>query len=324
MRTNSLRPLLALLAILFVSLVRAGTITVTSPANGDYLGLSNTLTFNISGASVRTRVTVTATSPTNTVTTYTTDVTPDTAGGASGSIPINFNAGAAEGQYTLSVTATESGNAYNTVTRTVTVDVTAPKFTTLTPVSGGYTRGVIKIRATVQEANLDTWTIQVNGQTIATGDSNPISADYDATGLQNDGVQSIIITVTDKARNSATQNSLQTLDRQKPTVQIVFPTESTKISNGADVNVVVDVSDASTSSVDRTGIDVIAKKPDGTYLARVTFVSLRGTSGTTQRWTGRIRYKKGQLPSAFLLSVSAIDRAGNAAALQQINVRYGR
>ncbi len=324
MRTISFRSLVALLAIFLVSLVRAGTITVTSPGNGDFLGLSNTLTFSISGASVRTRVTVTATSPSNNLTTYTTDVTPDTSGSASGSIAINFNAGATEGQYSIAVTATETGNTYNTVTRTVTVDVTAPKFTELTPVDGGYTRGNIKVRATVEEANLDTWTVQVNGETIASGESNSISADYDATGLQSDGVQTIVITVKDKAGNTTTQNLSLTLDRQKPTVQIVYPTGSTRTSSGQDLNVIVDVSDASTASVDRTGIDVIAKKSDGTYITRVTFVSLRATSGTTQRWTGRIRYKRGLLPTNFLISVSAIDRAGNAAALQEINVRYGR
>lgn len=323
MRTISLRSLLALLTILMVSLVRAGTLTVTSPADGDYLGLSNTLTFNISGASVRTRVTVTATSPSSTVTTYSTDVTPGSDGTAAGSIPINFNAGATEGQYTLAVTATETGDTYNTVTRTVTVDVTAPKFTELTPVTGGYTRGNIKVRATVQEANLDTWTVQVNGQTIATGDTNSIAADYDATGLQSDGTQSIVITVKDKAGNSATQNISLTLDRQKPTVQIVYPTSSTRTNAGQDLNILIDISDASTDSIDRTGIDVIAKRTDGTYITRVTLVSFRATSGTTNRWTGRIRYKRGLLPTTFQLSVSAIDRAGNAAALQEITVHYG-
>ncbi len=319
MRMSLLRPLLGIVAILSAAFGYAGTLTVTSPTTDGFLGQSNSVTFNISGASVRVKVTLTATAPNGTVTTQTATVTPDNNGSASGSIPLNFNAGATEGAYTLLVSADESGTAYAPTTLAETVDVTAPKFTELSPVTGGFTRGNVKVRSAVEETNVDTWTVQVGSQTIASGDGNTIAADYDATTLPTDGSQSITITVKDKAGNTASRNVSLTLDRQKPTVQIVFPSNNGTVDR--DLNVIVDVTDASSGSVDRTGVDVIVKKTDGTFVTRVTLVSLRATNGTTQRWTGRVRYKKGQFPSRFKVSVSAVDRAGNSASLQEVTVR---
>lgn len=320
MRMTLLRPLFALFAILAAALACAGTLTVTSPDDDGYLGRSNTVAFNVSGADVQVRVTVVATAvATNTSTTISTTVTPDADGFATGSIDLDFNEGATEGAYTLAVSAVETGNAYTPTTLNVRLDVTAPLFTELSPVTGGFTRGAIKVRAAVEEENLERWTVRVGSQVIATGETTVISADYDATGLANDGAQAISITVTDLAGNAATKSLSLTLDRRKPTVAIVYPSASTRI--GRDLNVIVDVTDASSSSVDRTGIDVIAKRTDGTYIVRVTLVSLRATSGTTQRWTGRVRYRKGQFPSRFTISASVIDRAGNASTLQEVTVR---
>lgn len=319
MRTPFFRPLFALLAILSAAFGFGGTLTVTSPTNNDFLGQSNSVGFNISGASVQVRVTLTSTSPTGTSTTQTTTVTPGTDGNGSGSIPLNFNPGATEGQYTLVVSAIEAGNSYAPTTLTETVDVTAPTFIELSPVSGGYTRGLIRIRAAVEETNLETYTVQVGNQTIASGDSNTITADYDASALPNDGPQNVTINVRDRAGNSTSRNISLTLDRQRPTVRIVNPTSDQKVSR--DLNVLVDVSDASSGSVDRTGIDVLVLRTDGSYVARVTLLSLRATGGTTQRWTGRLKYRKGQLPSTFRVRVTAVDRAGNSALVQEVTAR---
>lgn len=328
MRMTLLRPFLALVAMCLTAFGLCGTLTVTSPTENGYLGKTNTVSFNITGASVQVKVTAVATpsSGSSSPFTFTTNVTPDSDGKASGSLSLNFNEAAPEGVYTIVVSATEPGNSYTSQTLHVTVDVTAPKFTELSPSTGGFFRSILHVRAVVEEANIDNWRVQVNGLDIPnnTGSTNTISVDYDATGIRDDGSQSVTITVKDKAGNSATKTLSMTLDRVRPTVQIVYPTVSTKISNGSDVTVLVDITDASTSSIDKTGIDVIAKKTDGTYITRVTLVSLRATSGTTQRWTGRIKYKKGQIPSKFVLSVSVFDRAGNAATLQEVTAKYGK
>jgi len=258
--------------------------------------------------------------------TYQTTVTPNSDGNASGSLSVNFGDSAPQGAYTLVVSATEPNNTYSSTTLNVTVDVTAPKFTELSPANGGFFRSILRVRAKVDEANLDFWRVKVNGQDIPnnTGSTDTISVDYDATGVQTDGPQSVTVTATDKAGNVTTKSINVTLDRIRPTVQIVYPTATTKLSSGSSVTILVDISDSSSSSVDKTGVDVIAKATDGSYITRATLVSLRATNGTTQRWTGRIRYKKGLLPSRFVISVSVVDRAGNSATLQEVNVKYGR
>lgn len=328
MRMTLLRPFLAFVAMCLAAIGLCGTITVTSPTENGFLGKTNTVSFNITGATVQVKVTATATpvSGSSTPFTFSTNVSPNTDGKVSGSLALNFNEAAPEGAYNIVVSATEPGNSYASQTIPVTVDVTAPKFTELSPATGGFFRSILRVRAVIDEANLDEWRVTINGQDVPnnTGETANISLDYDATGLASDGNQSVTITVKDKAGNTTTKNLNMTLDRIRPTVQIVYPAASTKIANGADVTVIVDITDASTSSIDKTGIDVIAKKTDGTYITRVTLVSFKGTSGTTQRWTGRIKYKKGLLPSQFVISVSAFDRAGNAATLQEVTAKYGK
>ena len=322
MTTTFLRPLLALIALFATVFASAGTLTVTSPSEDGFLGRSNRVAFNVSGAVVQVKVSVIATSvATNSSTILTTTVTPDDKGVANGTIGLDFNENATEGDYTLTVSAEEAGNSYAPTNLDVTVDVTSPLFVQLSPVTNGFTRGAIKVRATLEEANLDSWTVKVGNQIIATGTSNTISADYDASGLNADGVQSVSVSATDKANNTATKTLSLTLDRVKPTVVITFPGKDGKVRG--DLNVIVDVTDASPTSVDKTGIDVIVKRTDGVYLARVTLVSLRATSGTTQRWIGRIRNRKGLFPSRYLLTATATDRAGNASGTQQVTLRRG-
>lgn len=328
MRTPSLRLLLALVATVLAAMGFAATITVTSPTSGDFLGKNNTLSFNIKDATSRVNVTATFT-PTGggtPITFGTIDpIIPNADGSKSGSLEINFNDAVAEGAYTLKVT-TSSTDSYNTVADIpVTIDVVAPRFEELSPVTGGFTKGIVKIRASFEEANIKNWRVQVNNQDIpnGTGNSNTVAVSYDPANLVSDTSLSITITATDRANNTATKTISLTLDRVRPTVQIVYPATSTRLNKGQDVTVLIDVTDASTNSVDKTGIDVIAKRPDGSYITRVTLVSFKGTSNTVQRWTGRIRYVKGQLPSRFVLSVSVIDKAGNVATLQEVTVRYG-
>ena len=322
MRETLLRPLLALLTVLSAATALAGTLTVTSPSEDGFLGRTNDVAFKLSGSDVQAKVTVVATSAaTGMSTTLSTTVTPDADGNASGTIALNFNENATEGAYTLTVSATETGNSYAPTTRAVTVDVTAPSFVQLSPVTGGYTRGNIRVRAALEESNLDGWTVRVGTQVIATGESSTISTDYDATNLGSDGTQSIVITATDLAGNVTTKNLSLVLDRVSPVVNIVYPSENGRVRG--DLNVIVDITDVSSSSVDRTGIDVFVKRTDGVYVARVTLVSLRATSGTTQRWIGRVRMSKRLLPSRFVISASAVDRAGNASTPRQATARRG-
>src|SRR6266568_2808834 len=97
-----LRFLFALLCLLATALASAvGTLTVTSPTDGAFLGANNTLSFNIAGAAVEVQVTVTITGPGGTTTIGPTPFTPDTEGRITGTIPVNFSQSSPEGPYTI-------------------------------------------------------------------------------------------------------------------------------------------------------------------------------------------------------------------------------
>jgi hypothetical protein len=81
--------------------------------------------------------------------------------------------------------------------------------------------------------------------------------------------------------------------------------------------VVVNILDQFSGSVHFTGIDVILTDLSGTVLGRVP---RRGAMnfGTTLTWTGRIRTSK--LPEKFKIVVTATDRAGNVAVVQEVTI----
>jgi hypothetical protein len=88
--------------------------------------------------------------------------------------------------------------------------------------------------------------------------------------------------------------------------------------------VIVDVADASSSSVDWTGMDVIAKRLDGTFITRVTRISFKASGSNGDRWIGRIKYRAGLLPTTFKIVATVTDKAGNSAAPQEVTVTIGR
>jgi len=128
MLLRMIKSLMCVMATLVLAcLASAQQISVTSPSNGDYLGLSNTLTFHVSGETLQTTVTATITGP-NGSSTSSNKFTPSSSGTIDGSLPIDFNSSSPAGDYTISVTGTASGATFNTVTVTVHVIVKGPTF----------------------------------------------------------------------------------------------------------------------------------------------------------------------------------------------------
>lgn len=305
----------------------AGTLTVTSPTSGaslgaddsPYLGQTNTLRFNITDASVEVTVKAQVIGPSST-TSVEDKFQPNLDGRVSGSIPLNFAESAEEGNYTIVVTATEPGNTYAPTTLYVKVDSHKPKILEYSPLRNSFTRGIVPIRATVQESNVRQWTVTASSQVIQTGTTNDISADWDTAGIVNDGSQTILIKIEDKAGNETTQTINVTLDRVPPLVTIQFPRSDTAIRPGSPVSVIVDIRDATSTSVDVQGVDVIITRMDGTYIGRVSRISYSAAGGNGARWTGRIRFVNGKLPREFKVVVTAVDRAGNVATPQSVKV----
>lgn len=320
------RLLTAILATLLAAATWAQTLTVTSPTEGSFIGLTNQVKFSITGAVVEVRVDVVATGPGGVQFTNTGRFTPDSEGKINSSLNLNFNQGVPEGAYSILVTATEPGNTYAPVTVNVTLDVTKPKFLQFNPIDGTFIRGVVPIRVKVLEPNFKDYRVQIDGQDIPNNTGTTLvngefTVSWDTTGIQFDGTKTIQIRLRDQAENEENRNFDVTLDRVSPTVTIVQPRSDIKLAPRSSVSVAIDINDGAPSSVSVTGIDVVARTLAGDYIGRVSMRSFRNTGGNTNRWTGRLRYRS-SLPRKFKLVVTTVDKAGNIAVTQEVIVEY--
>jgi len=315
-----LRYVFGLIFALAACLTFAGTLTVTSPTTGAYVGTTNSLNFNITGAQVQVTVTVAVTYPTGAKSTFNQEFSPDTSGDITGSMALDFTESDPQGVYTINVSATEPGNTYAPTVLSVTLLPQPPVFTAYSPASGNFVKGVVQIRATLQDTYLQGWRVQVNGQDIAnnTGTTDTVAVAWDTSGIVQDGPQTITIAATDLANNTTTKTITLTVLRVPPILTITYPTSGTKLVPGADISIVLSIQSEFAGAVDKTGVTVLAEKSTGTFIAMASVISF--TSGTTSVWNGRIRYQAGLLPKSFKIVATAVDRAGNAAVPQTVNL----
>lgn len=324
MMLRILKGFLALAVICCCLPALGATLTVTSPSDNDILGLNNTISFNTSGTVRAVTINVTLVGPGGTITKSQVFSGIDK-GVVNGTVALNLNTSTVEGDYTLTVSATESGNSYNTVDPIpVKVDVTAPKFLDFSPADGGFVKGTVPIKFQIEEANLKQWTVTVNDNDIPNNSGTSLNGtvNWDTSSASTDGAQTVRITLTDKGGNTSTRSMTLTVDRIKPIVSIQNPRSDLPIPPGANTSVVIDIQDASSNSVVFTGVDVVIKTTDNTFLLRVPRVSFRALSGTTSRWTGRLRSRI-RLPRTCKLVVTCFDRAGNAATTQEVTLTIG-
>jgi hypothetical protein len=301
-----------LLSLVLAGLASAGTITVTSPSSGAYLGSYNTLTFEITGNTASTVVKATIVGPGGATTTSQATVSANSSGG---SLPISFNSSSRTGDYTITVTGTASGLSFNSPVVTVHVLPVAPKFLDFSPITGRYVTGTVKISATIGDANLDNWKVQVDSSDIPnnTGSSTTVLVNWDTSAETNNTSHTITITATDLAGNSTTQSMTVTIDRTKPTINVTYPQSSVAVIAGSQISVVIDITGIASGAIDPNGVDVLAETTSGTYLTRVARVSTSSLNSTTLRWQGRILTSSVKLPKQFKIVVNAIDLAGNVA-----------
>jgi hypothetical protein len=296
---------------------------VTSPNSGDFLGKTNTVNFNVTGAAAQVTITVTATLDSNPAINVqiVRQFNPNVDGEIDSNVPLNFSASTPEGAYTLTVVATEPGATYNSVPPIpVTVDVKDPKFGNANPLDGSFVKGIVPIIVELVESFMDEWRVRINGADIPnnSGSSNLVSTNWDSNTVIIDGQQSINISVEDLAGNTANKDVSVTVDRINPSSTILAPTSGSTVRPDSQIAVVVDVNDQFQNSVHFTGIDVRLKTVGGVDLGPVPRRSVK-TVGTKISWTGRIR-SIGSLPNTFKIVVTAIDRAGNVAVVQEVTI----
>lgn len=302
--------------------VWAGTLTVTSPNQGDFLGRNNSIAFNIRDGVVQVTVRATVTRDANPSERIVLEqkFTPDVDGKVSGSLALNFNPSTPEGNYTIRVEATEPGNSYQPVTRNVVVDVKIPEFLEFNPINGGFVKGVVPIRVRLDEPNIKEWRVQINNQDIPnnSGSAGTFTVLWDTSNVQRDGPQTISIKVDDRANNSTTKSITVTLDRVNPSINVLLPSGGTMIRPGTNIPVALEVVDQFNGSAVETGVTAVLRTMDGQFIAAVARRSSRA-NGSVLTWTGRIRWQN-NLPGRFKLVVNATDRAGNRAVVQEVTI----
>lgn len=301
----------------------AQTLTVTSPTEGAFVGSSNQVKFIIRNAVQEVTVRVVATGPGGGTTQVEGRFTPNSEGNIDNNLSLTFSPSNPEGAYVLTITATEPGQTYTPVTRNVTLDRTKPKFLQVNPTDNAFVKGpIVAIGVELDETNVKEWRVQINNQDIPnnTGSTQAFTVNWDTSGIEQDGAQTITIRVKDEADNEATQTISVTLDRVSPVVGIQYPRLDTVLRRRSTVSVVVDITDVSTSSIDVTGVDVIVMSLTGQFITRVARSSVRTSGSNTLRWSGRIRYRP-NLPNEYKIIAMARDKAGNVAATQEVIVR---
>lgn len=317
----------ACLALCSVTSYALGTVTVTSPSSGDFVGSSTTIRFNIDNATVAVKVKVTVSKvgggPSTNLPEQT--VTPDSNGDGSGQVTWAPGTSFPEGDYNIQVDSTEGGVPLPSTALVVTLDRKKPELTSFAPTNGSFVKGTVNISATIQEVNLDTWRVTVNGEDLPnnTGSTNSVVVSWDTSGIENDGAQSIAIIVKDKANNEKTVTISVTLDRAAPTVQVNNPRVDQQIRPGSTMGVIVDVTDASTTSVDIMAIQVEIQKLDGTFIKRVSR-SRFGPQGSALRWQGKVKVTLPAGVTQFKVVVRVFDKAGNGPVIQEVQLRLGQ
>ncbi|BBO24740.1 MAG: hypothetical protein QY327_03410 [Fimbriimonadaceae bacterium] len=303
------------------------TLNVTSPTNGQFLGQTNQLKFTVTNINVEVTMRAEITGPGGT-TVISERFTPNADGKIDNNLPLNFSQAAPEGAYTISVTATRNDNnsVFGTAIINVTVDVTKPKFLQFNPINNAFVKGIVPIRVEVSEPFFKDYRVQINGQDIPNNTGTTLTNDafqvnWDTAGILQDGPQTIAIRLRDEADNEVSRSINVTIDRVPPSVTIVHPRSNLIFRPRSNISVLVEITDVSTSSIDLTGVDVIARRLDGTYIARVARQTFLGGSGNTMRWAGRLRWTL-QLPKEFKIVVNVMDKAGNVAITQEVLVRY--
>src|SRR5687768_5937228 len=263
---KTMRFVLGLLVLAAFGAAQAQTLSVTSPTENAFLGTSNQVKFLITGIFVGVNVRAVATGPGGVVFSNEGDFEPNAQGEIDNQLALNIQQGSPEGAYTILVEAKRraDNSIIGTVVINVTLDLTKPKFLQFNPINGTFVRGNVTINVKVQEPNFKDYRVQVNSNDIPNNTGTTLTNDefsvlWNTAGIQFDGAQSIGIRLRDLANNEDNRTISVTLDRIAPSVTIIQPRSDTNLRKRSNVSVAIDIVDVSSTSVDVTGVEVVAK-----------------------------------------------------------------
>lgn len=309
----------------FLSL--AGTLTVQSPNNGQFVGLTTEVKVQTDGGFTKVTVVVSIVQQGGGAsTTLRTDVFPDGDGKGNGTMTWNANSSFPEGLYDITVSATADDTTYNDVVRTVTLDRTKPRFVEFAPTDGSFFNGTVNITALLNESSgIKEWRVTIDGQDIPnnTGTTLTVNVPYTPAVDDDDGPREVKIVAKDLADNLAEVEFTMILDRQAPQVAVTYPRSEFRVRPNSTLAVTVEITDSTGDAVDVSAVVVELHDMDGTFLRRVSRRSYTAISETQSRWVGRVRMRVGNRTRVKLV-VYVIDRAGNAAVTQEVPIQVGR
>jgi hypothetical protein len=318
--------LIVLALIATVMAFGQGQITVNAPTDNSFIGTTNLISFHVVGATSKITIHYSLTGTNGTTTFPSVDFIPDTNNKVDQTVPLDLNRSFADGAYTLQVTCNEPGNPANVYNTPPVIHLkailTPPKMLDFSPINGQFVKGIVPITVSTLTNFPKDYRVQVNNQDIPgnSGTTNNFVVNWDTANILTDGPQTISVTVRDLALNTLTQSINVTLDRIAPVISIQFPTSGTIITRHQRIPFIIDVQDATTNSVDVTGIDVTLKDTLGHFITRVPRISALPFGNNVLRWQGRIKIGN-NLPPQFVLNVTAIDKAGNVGTSQTLLVK---
>ncbi len=243
-------------------------VRIVSPSDGAVL---NTRTLTVTG---------TATDPDGLVTAVTVNDVAASLGDGTFGAAIEL----VEGQNTITATAVDGAGNTGMASITVVLDTIAPVISITGVTDGQITNQELTPVITINDANLDTETITLNGQPYASG-----------TTIVTEGAYELTVTATDLAGNTGDATISFTIDKSPPVVSVTSPGDGTTTNES--VITVSGTVDDDTASVTVNGVDATV-------------------AGTTFSASG-ITLTEG--PNT--VTVTATDPAGNTAAVS-ITVIY--
>jgi len=310
-------------------------LTVTSPQNGDFVGQSASIKYQVSGADSEITVRATITedaNPANEVVLEESKVPPPQ-GNITGELAWNPGKNYPGGLYHIKVEGfigkSTGGTLFETILLDVTLDPQEPKIIDFSPAEGTFVNGTVNFSFKTDEiaANVKEWKLTVDGNLAKTASgTSQFDVTYNFNPDVDDGPKTVLVSVKDLADNVTEKQYTITLDTREPGVVIKSPNSNVKVKPDSIVYVLLHITGETTdestgsSSVDVTGIDVELRDMNDNFIKKVPRLEFTVVADVLV-WVGRFKVKG--LPNKFKVVVNVIDKAGNQADPQEVILEVG-
>ncbi|HWP31492.1 MAG TPA: hypothetical protein VNK96_07205 [Fimbriimonadales bacterium] len=310
-------------------------LTITSPQNGDFVGQTASIKYQVSGADseITTKATITEdANPSNEIILEESKVPPPQ-GNITGELQWNPGKNYPGGLYHIKVEGfigkSQTGVLFETILLDVTLDPQEPKIIDFSPAEGAFVNGTVNFSFKTDElaSNVKEWKLTIDGSLAKTASgTSDFNVIYNFNPDVDDGPKTVLVSVKDLADNVTEKQYTITLDTADPGVEIKSPNSNIKVKPESIVYVVLHItgefidSTTGSSSVDVTGVDVELRDMNNNFIKKVPRLEFT-VIGEVIQWVGR--FKVTGLPNKFKVVVTVVDVAGNQADPQEVILEVG-